>query len=61
MRIHPMDITAGERARAIAMHPETPPPVFDPTDPRSARRPARRAPAPKGAAPTDPTRPSPRP
>jgi hypothetical protein len=34
MRIHPIDVTAGERARAIAAVPDAPHPIFDPTDPR---------------------------
>ncbi len=33
MRPRTFDPTAGERARAIQEHPETPQPILDPTDP----------------------------
>ncbi len=34
MYTEPFDITAGERAHAIAEHPSLSQPIFDPTDPR---------------------------
>jgi hypothetical protein len=50
MPAKPIDILAGDRARAIAADPSAPQPIFDPTDPRcagptTAAAPATRVPA----------------
>jgi hypothetical protein len=54
MPAKPIDILAGDRARAIAADPSAPQPIFDPTDPRCAGPTTAAAPATTAAAPAAP-------